>query len=310
LKQESIPAGVEQAPVLYSENPLAALPEHNTFNEPMDEKEVTDYETLKISGLKLFESPAESANNFVPYKSKTSKRYSQQILGRWSFALYYGQQYETVGSAETNRETHKDALSNFMQSAGAQQSGNAISFTLSYRLLHRLQIRSGLTYSETQSQSQFTYQYTDLPVWQNGKIIGYFHRPLQPEYDYKEQVNNRNTIVQMPLELSALAYSGRKWSFWFNTGLQIPLLQKTRYSVFSFQNEELQNTAQASFKPLQVSAGIRVQYTLMAGLSLASEYKIQNKHMQLENDQIVYSARIKSSAFSLGLIFTPKLRKK
>lgn len=251
--------------------------------------------------------PLESINMVEFRKIKLKKKPLHQIFQFYGGLGFQNQQLRNV-HIENAEFQHKDAIDNYWKSTGKNILGVQFSAGISFILSKKFYCRTSMQYQYMQSSNEFDYSYTDIPIYGiDGKIIGYFKRPLSSSPRVNQNIKTTKQTVNMPIEAFYKVLNLDKAKVYAGLGLNIELSNQFKSSDFSFSKEELSLLK------------IKTKHKLYPGLSFQYHYQINSQMkmiLQIEGtktnsiadfDESKFKSSYFNSSISIGFSFIPKI---
>lgn len=237
---------------------------------------------------------------------KTSKTVR---LSRFAFTAGLGLLAEqSLGSGSAEADVHKDVQSNFQSSAAARRSGIQFFTLFDFRILPRMVLRSGASFSSSSVNSRFDYVYDEVPVYNpDGSIKAYFVRPYASSPQVHETLSSSSRSVTVPLHLLYRLYAGKRLSYWAGAGINFNVQQRVQAQVFSFSDEALVALKSQGSSLLQGNVNMQLNYRIKAGWSVNLLLQAQRRKDFQEADGIHYHNTLLLPAFSIGLSYQPQI---
>jgi hypothetical protein len=233
-------------------------------------------------------------------KLKTPK---VQILGRLGFQ----NQMLKDAQIENPEYQHKDALNNFKNSNGNNLLGIQFTAGIAINLSKKFYCRTSFQYNYTQNNKQFNYQYTDIPVYGiDGKIIGYFNRPLSASPQVNQNIKTSIQTLVIPVEAFYEVYDLRKTKIYLGLGLNVGLINHYKSLGFSFNKEALNDSKSKSKRQLFPNLSIQYLYQMNPQTIMMIQFEGFNTSSKTNFDQSTFRSKYLSSVISIGFSFVPK----
>ncbi len=227
-----------------------------------------------------------------------------QIVGGLGFQ---NQQLKNV-QIENAEYQHKDAIDNYWKSTGKNILGIQLSAGISFNLSEKFYWRTSFQYQYMQSNNEFVYSYTDIPVYGiDGKIIGYFKRPLSASPSINQTIKTTKQTVNMPIEAFYKIFNLNKNTVYAGLGLNIELSNQFKSSDFSFAKEELSLLKIKAAHKLSPSLSLQYHYQINSQMKMILQIDGRKTNSIANFDESKFKSSYFNSSISIGFSFIPKI---
>lgn len=248
---------------------------------------------------------------FVP-KEKQETHMPSLIRSPFQIGLWSGYYFEKRNSMSSDAAyVPKDGEALMNQGNAALKTGRTIQLDIRFRIKRQIAVSAGLQYSSAQSNTQFNYIYSDIPVFDStGRLKGYIYRSPQVSPHINQVVNSTSQSVFVPVDLNLQLWSSGAWQLSGGIGFNLQLLSQGRYTVLDYEKGKLQTHVYNQGLKLQPNVQINCLYAISPMLSLGFGYRMAYRAMPTADTEKYFKGREIGNSIQFGLVFHPLIKKK
>lgn len=251
--------------------------------------------------------PLESIHMVGFRKMKLNKKPLPQIFQIVGGIGFQNQRLRNV-QIENSEFQHKDAIDNYWRSTGKNILGVQFSAGISFNLSKKFYCRTSIQYQYMQSSNEFDYSYTDIPIYGiDGKIIGYFKRPISTSPRVNQDIKTTKQTVNMPVEAFYKVLNLNKTKVYAGLGLNIELNNQFKSSDFSFSKEDLSLLKIKTKHKLYPSLSFQYHYQINSQMKMILQIDGTKSSAVANFDGSTYHSTYFNSSISIGFSFIPKI---
>ncbi len=227
-------------------------------------------------------------------------------LSPFSINVQFGYANESATRSKIKTDNaHKDALTNYRKANGNSKNGDIISVNFGYRLNGNFIFKTGFQYSSTIENSSIDYTYTELPIYHQGVLKGYFTRPASQSPHIDEKVKNKTTSYSVPVQLYARIFEFKKLSVWTGIGSELILKRTSSGRLFSFEDEEMKDFKSTTKNTFSPNISFLFQYNLRPGIAITGNLQTSYLGSKMNFDNTEFVKREILPSLRLGILYTP-----
>lgn len=260
----------------------------------------------RMSGLSVVEKfgfnithPEFTTN--LPCKLKKPVALKSRIM----FGLSAGYIHETVGKVEVKnqRAIHKDAPKAYTNWMSGPSNGFNVQANLRTMIGAQWQLSAGLNFTHLAQVQDVNYTYNQVPVSQNGLIVGYFTLPDSLSTKYKFTNHSRSSNLSLSVQIGHPIWKGRRFSLAGSVMAFPTLISSTKGQLPDIDRNSLRNLRQAAkSKGIPMGFGLSFVRQIHRNLFFQINYQLiytQNS-VQMSGARIV--SKGVSNALSIGIL--------